>query len=326
MIWGDIVRKVIFIVISVTIIFISGCVSTDPTLKGFYQSARVSNYHIQLSIDDDSFVEYIDNREVDSGIYEKIEDRIYELKSSKQNFQIILDDDNSFDIIIEKLNDGKPILMKKLGNIPTTFSTEFDDVEEYRALLGNSEGSEGHLGVLNLIAKRKFFIKGESISDADYESIVKFGKSFINLFNGAVAEQEKVSFVNYIANDNLLKFTDKMLELTQLQDLQGSNGVNYGFKNEFINTKVQYIKDNLAYLELQFEFEGSGMGCKMLITSENRSLKLVDLYFGSKDGVDTFATGHLAKREVNDPNVWLNEDWVKSVFDKLNEYEEKLIP
>lgn len=316
-------RKVVLIVMYVVIISIGGCSST-PYIKGFYQSDRINNHYVQLSIDDDNFVEYIDNREVDSGIYEKLEERTYKLKSSKQDFQITLNDDNSFEIIIEKLNDGKPILMKKLGGIPTTFSTEFDDVDEYKTLLGNSEATESHLGVLNLIANREFFIKGESISNADYESITKFGKSFISLFNGAVAEQEKVSFENYITNENLLKFTDKMLELTQIQDLQGGNALNYGLKNEFLHIKLQHIKDNLAYLELQFDFEGSGMGCKMLITAEDKSLKLVDFYFGSKDGVDTFATGHPAIREVNNPNLWNDEEWVKGVFDKLEKLEETL--
>jgi hypothetical protein len=84
------------------------------------------------------------------------------------------------------------------------------------------------------------------------------------------------------------------------------------------------MKDNLCYLELQFEFEGSGMGCKMLITAEKKSLKLVDLYFGSKDGVDTFATGHPAEREINDPSLWKNEEWIKVVFDKLEDFEERL--
>lgn len=66
------------------------------------------------------------------------------------------------------------------------------------------------------------------------------------------------------------------------------------------------------------------MSCKMLITSENKFLKLADFYFGSKDGVDTFTTGHPAEREINDPDLWENEEWVKSVFDKLEDFEERL--
>ena len=45
---------------------------------------------------------------------------------------------------------------------------------------------------------------------------------------------------------------------------------------------------------------------------------------GSKDGADTFATGHPAERETNDPNLWENEEWVKGVFDNLKDFEERL--
>jgi hypothetical protein len=114
-----------------------------------------------------------------------------------------------------------------------------------------------------------------------------------------------------------------MLELTQKQDLLGGNTINYGLKNEFNQVNLQHMEDNFCYLELRFEFEGSGMGCKMLINTENKSLKLIDFYFGSKDGVDTFTTGHPAERGINDSDLWENEEWVKSVFDKLEDFEEK---
>ena len=178
--------------------------------------------------------------------------------------------------------------------------------------------------VLNQLENQDFSIEGKNLYNADDDTIVEFGKAFVNLFNGAVAEQKKVSFEKYISNNNLREFTGKMLELTEKQDLLGGNAINYGLNNEFNQAKVQHMEDNLCYLELQFEFQGSGMGCKMLITTENKSLKLVDLYFGSKDGVDTFTTGHPAEREINDSNLWENEEWVKGVFDKLEDFEERL--
>gem|GEM_PF-6048413 len=107
--------------------------------------------------------------------------------------------------------------------------------------------------------------------------------------------------------------------------MQGGNDVNYGFENEFKQAELrQHPVDKLWYLELPFEFEGSGMVAKMLITSEDKALKLVDLYFGTKDGVDTFATGHPADRKIRDPHLWENEDWVKDVFIKLEDFEKML--
>ena len=178
--------------------------------------------------------------------------------------------------------------------------------------------------VLSKLEKKEFYIQGENISNADNEVIVEFGKAFVNLFNGAVGKQKKVSFEKYISNKNLQRFTDKMLVLTQIQDLQGGNDVNYGLENEFKQGKLQYIEENLYYLELPFQFKGSGMTAKMLITSQNKILKLVDFYFGTKDGVDTFATGHPAERKIRDPKLWENEDWVRDVFIKLKDFEKGL--
>ena len=137
---GDIImKKLTLIILSLVIILILGeCLSIKPTLKGFYQS-EVNGYHIQMLIreEDNSFVEWIDNREVDRGSYEKSENNSYRIKSNKQSFEVALNDDNSFEIIINKLNDGKPINMKNIStdDTPISFWDKFDDVDEYKTLL-----------------------------------------------------------------------------------------------------------------------------------------------------------------------------------------------
>lgn len=196
--------------------------------------------------------------------------------------------------------------------------TQLNPVENSKQTTGYSE-----VDVLSQLANQEFFIQGENLCNADDKTIVEFGKAFVNLYNGAVANQEKVSFEKYISNENLLKFTDKMLELTQKQDLQGKNIINYGLKNEFEQVELKHIQDNLCYMGVPFKFKGSGMRGSLLITSENKSLKLVDLYFGSKDGVDTFSTGHHSIRKVDNPNLWNDKEWVRVVFDKLEDFEER---
>ena len=208
--------------------------------------------------------------------------------------------------------DKKENITPKDKGIEEEISTEEKEVpEEVESILEELENQE-------------FSIHASTISNLDDDTIADFGKAFVNLFNGAVKEQKIVSFESYISNNNLLKFTDKMLDLTIQQDSQGRNNVNYGLNNEFQQVKLQDIGDNLAYLELEFQFEGSGMSCKMLITSENSSLELLDFYFGSKDGVDTLSTGHPAEREINDRKLWEDEEWVNEVLNKLSDYEKSL--
>ena len=131
-----IMRKIIIITLVLSIILVLAGCNSQPQLRGFYQS-EMNGYHIQLSIehDDKVFVEFIDNREVDKGTYEETEVGKYLMTSDKQKFTIDLNSDNSFHITLKKLNDGNPIKMINIGDVPTTFSTEFDDVEEYEALL-----------------------------------------------------------------------------------------------------------------------------------------------------------------------------------------------
>ena len=85
-------RKIIFIVLSIAfILMLMGC-KQNPTIRGTYQSKIVNGYHVQIAIqqsrqeNDYSFVQYIDNREVDRGTYEQIENNTYKMKGENQNF------------------------------------------------------------------------------------------------------------------------------------------------------------------------------------------------------------------------------------------------
>jgi len=131
-------RKLLTALSLVIVLILMGCTpAIIPDLKGSYQSEREGvGFTLVLTFQqDDSFVEYIDNREVDRGTYEKTENNIYKIKSDKQNFEISLNAEDSFEIIISQLNNGKPIQMKNIDDTPTYFSTEFDDVDKYKALL-----------------------------------------------------------------------------------------------------------------------------------------------------------------------------------------------
>ncbi len=178
--------------------------------------------------------------------------------------------------------------------------------------------------ILRDLANQEFPIEEDQSSDAS-ETIVNFGKSFVNLYSGAVAEQEIVSFENYISNKNLLQFTNKMLELEQKRELKSGIGVIFGLENEFKDVEIKKLDENLYYLRLQFSNQGSVWGCKMLVQSENKSLKIVDVYFGNKDGVDTVVTGHPVVRKLDNPKLWTEQKWVNAVFEQLEKYETELL-
>lgn len=68
-------------------------------LKGTYQSDMVNDVVVQMSFapdENNSFTQYISNREVDKGTFEKKENNIYQIKSDKQNFEIKLHHKDAF--------------------------------------------------------------------------------------------------------------------------------------------------------------------------------------------------------------------------------------
>ena len=52
-----------------------------------------------------------------------------------QELEITLKSNNSFDLIVKKLNDGNPITFKNVDATPVYIGTEFEDIEEYKTLL-----------------------------------------------------------------------------------------------------------------------------------------------------------------------------------------------
>ncbi|MGG4146568.1 hypothetical protein ABEW34_26010 [Paenibacillus algorifonticola] len=175
--------------------------------------------------------------------------------------------------------------------------------------------------ILKDLADQPFSVNGNQMSDDDQETVVAFGQAFVNLYTGAVAEQETVSFRNYISNENLLKYTNKMLELEQRKELKGAVSVHFGLENEFKEAEFKKLDGNLYYVSLPFSNQGSGMNLQVLVQAENKALKIVDLYFGNKDGIDSIATGHPADRKLHDPKLWDDQVWVDGVFEKLEKIE-----
>lgn len=172
--------------------------------------------------------------------------------------------------------------------------------------------------------ERRENLSNDVNNDINMESIITFSKNFINLFNGAVASQAIVSFEDYITNKNLLIFVNRMLELTIKQELLGYNDIIYGENNKFGNIECNEITEDVYYLKIPFNFQGSGMVCQLLVQNRKEYMEIADFYFGTKDGVDTIATGHIMERKVNNAELWNDKHWVSNVFEKMLTYNAKL--
>ncbi len=129
-------KKLIIITLAL-ILNLQGCSRHEVNLQGFYQSERINGYIIQVSFDKDigEFVQFIDNRQVNSGTFESTGENTYSLTGNKVDYSIILKKNDSFDIIINQINDHELINLSNSGKIPTSFLTQFDDIKKYKSLL-----------------------------------------------------------------------------------------------------------------------------------------------------------------------------------------------
>lgn len=157
-----------------------------------------------------------------------------------------------------------------------------------------------------------------------YQIMIQFSQNFINIFNGGIASLESVDLTEYIKNENLLEFSYRMIELSRKQNEAGASFVLYGENNVFGEAEVKELCEEIYYLEIPFQYEGSGRKCKLLIKVTGENMEIVDFYFGSKDGIDTIATGHSSVRTLDDSELWNDEDWVTEVFEKMAAYEREL--
>lgn len=166
--------------------------------------------------------------------------------------------------------------------------------------------------------------KGSIVNEQNpKQAVLEFSQNFINTLNGAIAKTGKVNLGEYIKNKNLLTFAYKMVELTHKQDVAGENMTTYGGNNKFGDSEIEELGEGVYYLYIPFECEGTGMVCQLLVKVLDENMEIVDFYFGSKDGIDTIATGHHTVRKVDDPERWNDEAWVAGVFSNIEDYEKE---
>lgn len=130
-------RLIIIVSILVTLLIV-GCSHnlTNPALEGFYQSRMKTGYHIQFSFHDDNntFVGYINNIEINKGTYEALGYGKYILRGDREDLEVKLEKDDSFNLnmenLVKKLNGNEPIKMKNVNKVPVYFETVFsNDIE-----------------------------------------------------------------------------------------------------------------------------------------------------------------------------------------------------
>lgn len=123
------------------VIWQSWPLNAPATLLGTYQSGFHGSYYVQFAVTDEkhhgenTFVEYIDSREVDRGTWTAHENGAYHLAGARQDLWIVLDDEDRFWVSIPGIEDGAPIWLENLWKTPAYNGYIYGDEGAYQALL-----------------------------------------------------------------------------------------------------------------------------------------------------------------------------------------------
>ena len=136
-------KKIVIVVMYIlSILLIVGCSNnlTNPVLEGFYQSDMKSGNCVQFSFDkdDNTFVGYINNQEINKGMYEALGEGKYILKGNNEELNIKLEKDDSFELnentLSEQLGEDKAIKLKNLDKTPTYFEQGINDKNNQKTI------------------------------------------------------------------------------------------------------------------------------------------------------------------------------------------------
>lgn len=140
-------KSSIIVILLISALLLGGCLDNQvPILKGSYQNkSDINGKFIQLAVDnrENTFVLYINSRQVNKGTFEKESDNLYKMSGDVQEFQIHLENDNSFNIKISGVSNDFPIKMENTSKVPTYFPASYGDEDEYKELLFEEFKSDG---------------------------------------------------------------------------------------------------------------------------------------------------------------------------------------
>lgn len=162
------------------VVILGGC-GIKPVFEGIYQNEKeVNGYFIQLAVDsqDNSFVLYINNRQVNAGTYKEEKDNLYAMNGNLQDFEVSLKKDNSFQFLNNKISKGNSIKLKNMGRETINFPIVFGDEKEYEQLLVD-DGKEDNIKAEEFLDNCIEYIKNSTFDRRKYinTNIIKIRKA-----------------------------------------------------------------------------------------------------------------------------------------------------
>lgn len=173
--------------------------------------------------------------------------------------------------------------------------------------------------VINFInqdfADKNFKAKNDKeLSTQDFETAYKLGKSFLNDYYSQRAGSSMIDFSKYIANENLLRYSNKRISVENHD--RDIKKISVGLD------KVQFAHDEkFYYLSYTIVAENSNLGgfgevVEILISNINGNLVISDWYIRHGAGSSSFDERFRPNELINSPKIWDNPEYVKKIFER----------
>lgn len=153
------------------------------------------------------------------------------------------------------------------------------------------------------------------LSAQDFETAYELGKLFIRGFYEHKAGRAKIDYSRYIANENLLKYSNRR------------NAVEthvYDIKEIFVGVEqARFVREHkcfqISYVVYARDSNIGGFSdmVEMLISTADGRLVVADWYIACGAGISSFDEAYRPNTTIDSPDIWNDHEYVKSVFKRI---------
>lgn len=190
----------------------------------------------------------------------------------------------------------------------------------------NKEEKQAQSG--NESPKYMWMVKeNNSLWRKDIKTADKMCKTYLNLFYKTMSDGKDRHIDNMVACDSLNKYNAMKMKHTK----RLLNDDNKKLETTFKSTgKTSMLAKNNKCISVEFksivEHDDGGFGSthKFLVVNQDGKLKIADWYEPSFVGdreMDYYTRGDI--KNLNNPNIWMNEKITDKIFKKAEKYLEK---
>lgn len=166
-------------------------------------------------------------------------------------------------------------------------------------------------------------VDSSQISPDDYAEAFRLSEALITQYLETIYMAQEPAFSELIYNNNLLTYLEEKIKISkQLRDAASDLS---DIRVDSIEVTESKLYDTYYFFKLEYTHSGATSVCYTLVVNDSGILKVADIYFQMKDGIDTYSTGDIRlERTLDNPEIWKEDKWYHNVIDKLSNFKSEV--